>query len=445
MGSVGTTRLRQPLRIYSMADLPGVSLPNLTAAVPNTSTDPSVAMTMLRLKQMQIQMPQMQNEATQAQQQFNDQQAIRTSIANNTKADPVTGQPVMDQGGMMKDLINNPTALLAFKNQQAEMAIKQQQAMKDQLSNIQAQTTLTGAIAGSVLSGDSQQSYDWGKQKAQAAGMDVSHLPDQWGPEAKQQVQLLFDEGQNAHDQIQTHLDTAKLNQEVGHQANESIMALHGQYMADDQTKEFQRIATAASQINTAYQQTQANVQKKATAEEQGVSDMGLVTGAIKMENPLISPRQGTMLSLEDSRSITSDIAAAWNKVASGATLSQAQRDSIKDFASRRMEDSRVAQANTDAIYQKTAIGLGLPTKDTYFDNSNILSNTAVTQNPFNSSKPKPNIALSQPDISALPNGGQPAPATAPTGSSRWVSQAKFNSLAPEVQANLKAHGVEVR
>src|ERR1019366_7299064 len=125
-----------------MVSLPNENLPNLNVTPVQPPDVLGTVGNMLNLQRAATLNQMTGIQAVQQQQEFNDSQAIRQSLVNNTHADPATGSPTIDSGGMLKDLMQNPSALMKFNQMQAEMQIKQQEAMKDHLSNLQTQNSI---------------------------------------------------------------------------------------------------------------------------------------------------------------------------------------------------------------------------------------------------------------------------------------------------------------
>lgn len=326
--------------------------------------------------------PISQQELETKQLELKDNLDTRAALKATTKIDPMSGQPVPDYASGIQELMkSNPRAGLALTKEVAETKQKQIDAEKAQIAKVQEQTTLMGALAGSALQGDSQESYDRMRSKAAEMGLPVDDLPKEWNETTKKQAVDLVNQGVTAHDQIQWKLEQAKYNRSVLAQDREALARINDQYENDEQTKEFTRLNTAARQISTAYHEVKELAAGNASGKEQGAADMALVTGMIKMENPQISPTQGSMLSLEDARSLPADVVAAYNKVTAGGTLDNGQREAIKRLAERRWEDSKISQAVTDGRYQGQAIAQGIPTTGTTLDARNVYSYRAI--NPF--------------------------------------------------------------
>lgn len=431
-----------------MADLPGQSLPNLNVT-PATPPDITGAYgNILNLQKMMSLTSIAKNQAVSEQQDFNDQQAIRQSLVDNTHSDPVTGQPVIDHGGMLKDLTQNPSALMKFNAMQADMQIKQQQAMKDQLANIQTSNAIKANIAQATLygmqNGDPQTALDRGHQQAQDAGLDTTAFPTTYDTSVVGKLQQVANAGTPVHDQIQQQMDKQRLNQENQQNLRTGSAALSNEYAADKTTTEFNQVGLAATQVQTAYQQYSKALQQ---GKDTGPAVAAMIVGMGKSENPNISPRLSTIEQLQHARGWSDDAQALLDKISAGGDIAPGQAKAIADFMSKRMEDLRGKQALTDAKFQGMAVGRGVPPVSAGLDPDHILSNPDVTPNPF-FANPVDNGAQST-NTPAIQNTEPAAPAQAatpqPVAHGKWISEAKFNALPPAVQTKIKADGVEVR
>lgn len=147
----------------------GAKLPEL----PNPMDMAIKAMTLKDLSS-KSQLNQIQNQ--QAQQDFSDNQALRTAVSNNTKVDP-SGVPTIDRSGMLRELGTTspslvPKAAMQFAQQDMEI---QNQKFKSQAEKM----GMAGQLAGSVTD---QPSLDNLHKTATAMGLDTSPIPTQYDP-----------------------------------------------------------------------------------------------------------------------------------------------------------------------------------------------------------------------------------------------------------------------
>ncbi len=173
------------------------------------------AMTMRDLSQRgQIQGVQLQ----QAQQQFNDEQTMRTAKNKNTKVGP-DGSIGLDKDGMLKDLANSQNPSLAvLANQQ--LAQQSNELQNNMMANRAKQMEFVGQLAGSV---QDQKSLDQAHQTAQAMGLDTSMIPNVYDPretpaimsQIQQKALTVQQQTENAIKQKQAENEGKKLDVEL--------------------------------------------------------------------------------------------------------------------------------------------------------------------------------------------------------------------------------------
>lgn len=115
-------------------------------------------------------------QAQQAQQEFNDNQALRTATENNIKVGP-DGSRTLDQKGMLDELgTTSPSLVPKVALQQHALVIE---AQNQAIANKAKQFEMSGQLAGSVKD---QATLDSAHQAAQAMGLDTSMIPTTYDP-----------------------------------------------------------------------------------------------------------------------------------------------------------------------------------------------------------------------------------------------------------------------
>jgi hypothetical protein len=114
-------------------------------------------------------------QAQQAQQQFNDEQTLRTAKNNNTKVNP-DGSIALDKGGLLKDLANSQNPSLAVTANQ-QLTAQQNELQNNQMASTVKRMEFVGQIASTV---HDQKSLDQGHAALQSAGIDTSQFPTIW-------------------------------------------------------------------------------------------------------------------------------------------------------------------------------------------------------------------------------------------------------------------------
>ena len=444
-----------------MVSLPNENLPNLNVTPVQPPDVLGTVGNMLNLQRAATLNQMTGIQAVQQQQEFNDSQAIRQSLVNNTHADPATGSPTIDSGGMLKDLMQNPSALMKFNQMQAEMQIKQQEAMKDHLANVQTQNSIAGSVAGATLyaaqNGDPQAALDRGHQAAIDAGLPAGNFPTTWSPDLVPKLQQLKEQGMNSHDQVDTAMGSQRLYQENAQNLRTGAAALANEYKADPQTDEFSNLNLAAQQVQTAYANYSKALQQ---GKDTGAAVFTMATGVARSENKNVSPRVANIDQLQQAKSWSDELQSWLDKASSGGDISPSQVKSLADLMSNRLEDSRAKQAITDAKFQGMAIGRGIPAASAGVDPDHALSNPKISFNPFFANKdvvstgtpgePKiNNEAPAQPVALAGAEGEAPAQPAAPAapaaGATKWISKAKYDALPKAAQDAIAKDGVQVK
>lgn len=433
-----------------MADLPGVALPNLNTTQPAAPDLMGQMGNVLNLQKMMAVNQTAQVQAKQATQEFNDKQDIRNALIQNTQADPITGQPTLNSPQVLSDLMQkNPSAAMSYNAALAEMKIKQQQAAKDQLANVQTQNSIVGNIAQSTLYAidnansptEKQAAYDRGHAAAAQAGIPASSLPTQYDPSVRPALQQFASTGVSTHDQIDQQMHGQGLYQENQQNMRTGAAALANEYTGDKTSTEFNQVNLAATQVQTAYASYSKALQQ---GKDTGPAVAAMIVGMGKSENPNISPRLATIEQLQHARGWSEDAQALLDKITSGGDIAPGQVKAIADFMNNRMEDLRSKQALTDAKYQGMAIGRGIPLSAAGLDNDHILSNPKASPNPFApglADEPAPSTT-NAPAITAKAPAAQPA---APAASGKWIAKAKFDALPATVQTKIKADGIQIK
>lgn len=143
---------------------------------------------------------QIQNiQAQQAQQEFNDNQSMRSAYANNTKIDS-SGNPTQNKQGILKDLATNAPHLVP----QAQQKFAEQNA-----TMIENHLKMNSMAIQFLQGANDQPSWTAMKQSAASQGLPVDQIPDQYDPNVKNQ---LLSKSISANDYLKNQI----AQQEVG-------------------------------------------------------------------------------------------------------------------------------------------------------------------------------------------------------------------------------------
>lgn len=116
------------------------------------------------------------NQAQQSNQDFSDNQSMRSAMANNTKIDP-NGTPTVNRAGVLSDLAKNSPSMVPKVSQQfASMDFEMQQ---QKLKSVRDQIDTGGQILNGAKD---QQSYTEALNQMKSIGLDTSTLPAQYDP-----------------------------------------------------------------------------------------------------------------------------------------------------------------------------------------------------------------------------------------------------------------------
>lgn len=130
------------------------------------------------------------------------------------------------------------------------------------------------------------------------------------------------------------------------------------QHFNNDQTfKDAQQVATAYQKISAA-----------ATGEHTATSDMSLVYGLMKMQDPGSTVREGEYASAENAKGVPDQIRNLYNKVKDGAILSERQRQQFLQTAGSIAHAQRGVFRGTLKRYGDMASRQGLDVADVVFD-----------------------------------------------------------------------------
>lgn len=161
-------------------------------------------------------------QAQQAQQEFNDSQALKDATSANTTIDK-TGKAVTDQGAVIKSLASSSNPSLAAKQQllyNSQNLALQGQQMKTLSDNMD----FTAKLASTV---HDQPSLDQAHQTAQSVGKDTSQIPTTWDP--NETPKLLAPIIKNAMS-IKDQADLKIKQQEADNKKQELAMEYHKTY-----------------------------------------------------------------------------------------------------------------------------------------------------------------------------------------------------------------------
>ncbi len=120
-------------------------------------------------------------QAQQAQQTFNDQQAMKNAMNNNTKVDPETGAVSRDNAGMFKDLAGGGNSHLV-PQVQSQIASMTDAQLKAGFEKISAQTQMLQGVTGIQDPAARQTAYESLKNSPQAQMAGSQSWPAQYDP-----------------------------------------------------------------------------------------------------------------------------------------------------------------------------------------------------------------------------------------------------------------------
>lgn len=152
-------------------------------------------------------------QARQAQQEFSDNQALRTAMNNNTSIDP-NGNYNVDRQGVFKSLAQSNPSLVPKVAQQ--FAATDMEMQKQHLATMRGKMEMTGQLLGGVTD---QKSYDNALSQIKSMNGDISQLPPQYDPGAVHSAQMW---AMNAKDQVEAQAKQQGLDIEKTKADNEN-------------------------------------------------------------------------------------------------------------------------------------------------------------------------------------------------------------------------------
>jgi hypothetical protein len=270
-----------------MADIDSVIASGGTPVQITSPVDNMVkAMTMQDLY-LNNQSKQMQNKV--AQQQFSDNEAVRSAIQHNTSVDPDTGNIKQDSNGILQELGKTaPTQVMPYAQQ-----VAQQQAAVKQMK-VKAETERLGFL-GQLLGGvQNQQDYDQAIKTYGAAGYDTSQVPTTFDP---QQVKLQQGRALNAKDQIEAEQKARDMG--IREQEAKIKAAQFGQEITKTKAQQLQETLSAlqSARGNPAVQQAEKDSYSANKVQSLASQAVDPKTGKVDLNK--LSPQQVTLLAQE--------------------------------------------------------------------------------------------------------------------------------------------------